>query len=396
MKKMKKEDLSNPTTRAKYAYFEACVSIAGNSILFLIKLFLGLLINSLALITDAVHTLSDTATSFVIILGFRESKKAPDKEHPFGHGRFEYITTLAIAILLFVAGAEFIRQSLERLVNSVEITKSDYLLPIGIVIILSSLVKEAMARFSERLGRKIKSPALKADAWHHRSDALTSVAVGIAIIGAYYDLYLLDPIFGMVVSILIIYVAVTLFKFSSDTLVGKAPEEELVSAINDAAISVSGVSDAHRITVHDYGLTKIVSLHVEVDCDMSAERAHEIAKTVEDRISDVTKSTTVVHVDPSKEPLIITGEVEKAVRKILEENKDILFYHKVRIIPNGEESRIEMHIVVDSDMSVQESHDLSHNVRGSLENQFPKCVVNTHIEPCSMDCDSCPGICKKK
>ncbi|UCG69200.1 MAG: cation-efflux pump [Thermoplasmata archaeon] len=395
-RKQKKEDLSDPAVRVKYAYLEACVSIVGNSLLFVIKLLLGILINSIALITDAFHTLSDTGSSIVIILGFKASSKHPDEEHPFGHGRFEYIVTLVIAVLLFIAGFEFILQSVERLRDEVVISKSQYLWLIGILVILSSLAKEAMARFSIKLGKKIDSPALIADAWHHRTDALTSVAVGIAIIGAYYDLHILDPIFGLVVAILIIYTAITLFRYSSDTLVGKSPDKDTIESIASAAHSVNGVCGTHKIHVHDYGTTKIVSLHVEVECDITAEKAHEIAQAVEDRITDSTKSSTIVHIDPSKEPQINTDEIEKVVREALEKNEDVLFYHKVKITSSGEESRIDMHIVVDSDMSVSESHDLTHNLKKLLGEEFPKCKVNTHIEPCNGECETCPGICKKR
>jgi cation diffusion facilitator family transporter len=390
------EKITDPKRRAKYAYLEACVSIVGNVLLFAFKLILGIFINSIALITDAFHTLSDTASSVVVILGFKAAKRDPDKEHPFGHGRFEYITTLVIAVLLLVTGAEFIWQALERLIGGVEIIQSEYLWIIGIAVILSSLVKEAMARFSMRLGKKIDSSALIADAWHHRSDALTSIPVGIAIIGANYNLHILDPIFGIVVALLIIYTAITLFRYSSDTLVGKSPDEETINTIADAAHSVGGVCGTHRITVHDYGTTKIVSLHVEVECDITAERAHEIAQSVEDKVTDITRSSTIVHVDPSKEPKIDTYEVEKTVRRVLEMNEDVLFYHKVKITSSGEESRIDMHIVVDSEMSVAKSHDLAHGLRAVLENAFSGCMVTTHIEPCNGECKTCPGICKKK
>jgi cation diffusion facilitator family transporter len=392
----KHEDLSDPNVRAKYAYLEAGVSLAVNSALFVFKLFLGLLINSIALITDAFHTLSDTATSFLIILGFKASKKAPDEEHPFGHGRIEYVITLVIAVLLFIAGAEFIWESLGRLGETFGIIRREYLLPIGLAVILTSIAKEALARFSIRLGKKIESPALIADAWHHRSDALTSIAVGIAIIGAHYDLYFLDPIFGIVVAVLIIYTAVTLFRYSSDTLVGKRPERDMIQTIADAAHSVDGVHDAHRISVHDYGPTKIVSLHVAVDCDITVKRAHDIAQDVENKISDVTKSFTIVHVDPSMEPSTRAEDIEKAVREILEGNEDVLFYHKVKIFSDVEESRIEMHLVVDSDMSVQDSHELSHGVKKLLQDRFEKCTVNAHIEPCNGECESCPGFCEYK
>jgi cation diffusion facilitator family transporter len=393
---MKKEDdISNPEVRAKYAYMEGCVSIIVNSLLFVFKLYLGLMISSIALVTDAFHTLSDTATSIVVILGFKSSKKAPDGEHPFGHGRMEYVITLVIAVLLFVAGAEFILESVRRLLEDTDNIKSDYLLFIGAAVMLSSLAKEALARFSMRLGKKIDSTALVADAWHHRSDALTSIAVGLAIIGAHYDLYILDPIFGIVVAVLIIYTAIILFRFSSDTLVGKSPDSETIEAIANAAQAVDGVAGAHKITVHDYGPTKVVSLHVEVGCDISAESAHNIAQSVEDRITEITKSPTIVHVDPDKEPFHDIREIERIVTSVLEQTTDILFYHNVRIISMRDESRIEMHIVVDSDMSVSDSHELIHKIKGLLQKSLPGCKVATHIEPCTRKCETCPGICKK-
>ena len=249
----KDENLKSPEVRAKYAYLEAYVSIVGNTILFVFKLFLGLLINSIGLITDSFHTLSDSASSIVIIFGFKASKKEPDAEHPFGHGRFEYITTLIIAVLLFIAALQFIWQSLIRIIDMVEIIAEDYVLFIGFAVILTAVVKEAMARFSIRLGKKIESPALMADAWHHRTDALSSVAVGIGIIGSYYGASILDPIFGFVVSILIIYTAFTLFKYSSDTLVGRSPDKDIMDKIKNAAGSIDGVCGVHEITVHDYG-----------------------------------------------------------------------------------------------------------------------------------------------
>jgi cation diffusion facilitator family transporter len=394
--KEQEKNASDPAVRAKYAYLEACVSIVGNSLLFALKLVLGLMINSIALITDAFHTLSDTGSSLVIILGFKAAKKEPDSEHPFRHGRFEYITALVIAVLLFITGAQFIVQSFERLMDQVEISDSGYLNVIGIIVIISAAAKEGMAQYSMRLGRKIDSQALVADAWHHRSDALTSVAVGLAIIGVNYGYHILDPVFGLVVAALIMFTAVTLFKFASDTLVGKSPDRDTVETIEQAAHSVNGVKGAHKITVHDYGPTKIVSLHVEVEKDITAARAHEIAQSVEDRITDTTKASTIVHVDPASEPCLDVKNIESTVSHILGDNPQVLFYHKVKVLSQGEESRIDMHIVVDADMSVSDSHRLSHELKELLENELSGCTVNTHIEPCNGECESCPGFCEEK
>jgi cation diffusion facilitator family transporter len=393
--KKKDENLKDPIVRAKYAYLEAAVSIIGNSLLFLFKFFLGIFINSIGLITDAFHTLSDTASSMVVILSFKASKKTPDEKHPFGHGRFEHIATLVIAVLLFLAGAEFIFESLQRLINMVEIKESEYTVLIGVAVLLTALVKEAMARYSIKLGKKIESSALMADAWHHRTDALTSVAVGIGIIGAHFGFYILDPIFGVFVSVLIIYTGVSLFKYSSDTLVGRSPDKGTVDTIENAASSIDGVCGVHKITVHDYGPTKVVSLHVEVGCDITAEEAHKIAQNVEDKVTDLTKASTIVHVDPDKEPKIDIEKVESVVNEILEENKAVLFYHNVKITSTGEQSAIDMHIVVDSEMPVSMSHNLTHYIKTILQKKFPNCIVNTHIEPCNGECATCPGICKR-
>lgn len=389
------EDLNDPDVRAKYAYIEAAVSILGNSLLFIFKLFLGIFINSIGLITDAFHTLSDSASSVIIILGFKASKKTADDKHPFGHGRFEHIATLVIAVLLFVAGAQFIIESLQRLMNMAEIRKSDYTIIIGIVVLLSALIKEAMARYSIKLGKKIDSSALMADAWHHRTDALTSVAVGIGIIGGHYGIYILDPVFGVLVSVLIIYTGVSLFRRSSDTLVGQSPDKGTVDTIENVANSIDGVCGVHKITVHDYGSNKVVSLHVEVGCDITAEEAHNIAQRVEDKVTDLTKFSTIVHVDPDKEPKIDIEKVEAAVHEILNKNKAVLFYHNVKITSSGDQSSIDMHIVVDSNMPVSMSHNLSHYIKTILQKKFPNCYVNTHIEPCNGECSTCPGICKR-
>ena len=174
-------DINDPSIRAKYGYLEATVSIIGNVIIFLIKLFLGLFINSIALIADSVHSLSDVSTSGVVIFGFRTAKKKPDKEHPYGHGRAEYIATLIIAVILIIVGFSFIEQSVERIINIKDIEHGEYAIIISIIVIISAVLKELMARYSYLLAKKINSDVLKADAWHHRSDSISSIGVACNI-----------------------------------------------------------------------------------------------------------------------------------------------------------------------------------------------------------------------
>ncbi|MDH7507073.1 MAG: cation diffusion facilitator family transporter, partial [Candidatus Thermoplasmatota archaeon] len=264
-------DINNPDVRAKYGYLEGYLSIIGNTILFLLKIFLGLFINSIALIADSIHTLSDVGTSVVVILGFKTAKQPSDIEHPHGHGRIEYIATLIISVLLIVTGVGFIQQSIERIINNETIINQQYAMIIGIIIIISSTIKELMARFSFNLGKKINSETLIADAWHHRSDVFASIAVGLSIIASSFGYLFIDAIFGVIVSFIIVYVGINLARNSSNVLIGKAPDKKLIEQIKETATKTSNVKGIHDISIHDYGTNKILTLHAEVDNNLSLE-----------------------------------------------------------------------------------------------------------------------------
>ncbi|PNX46398.1 MAG: hypothetical protein BV456_12300, partial [Thermoplasmata archaeon M8B2D] len=345
-------DSNNPKIRAKYGYLEATVSIIGNALLFLLKLFLGLFINSIALIADGVHSLSDVSTSGIVIFGFRISKKESDQEHPFGHGRAEYIATLIIAILLIIVGLGFIQQSIERIINPEYISHQEYVIIISIVVLISAVVKELMARYSIIIAKKINSDVLKADAWHHRSDAISSIGVAIGILGARYGFPILDPIFGIIVSIVIIYVGIDLMKRSSNILMGTKIEKETISQIEEIVKSTGYAKNLHNVFLHDYGTNKVITLHVEIDSNLSLEKAHEIADNLEEKIQNKTKFSTVIHLEPSRNRNK-NKKSYKIIEKILKSQNEIKSFHKIQIIDGIKKDEIKMHLVVNHNMSVQ-------------------------------------------
>lgn len=388
-------DVNNPDVRAKYGYLEAKVSIVGNTALFILKLFLGLYINSIALIADAIHTLSDVGTSGVVIFGFRIAKKQPDKEHPLGHGRAEYIATLIIAVLLIVVGIEFIRQSAERIIDIQDITNQEYAIIIFIIVLLSAVAKELMAKYSFVLSKKINSDSLKADAWHHRSDAIASVGVAIGIIGARYGFPILDPIFGLFVAIIIIYVGITLIKTSSNFLIGATIDDQTSEKIKKIAKSMDFIKDVHKVYLHDYGTTKIITLHAEINPDLSIDKAHEIANKLEQKIQVETNFSTVIHLEPAN-VYNRPKKDDKFIESILSKKKEIKSFHNIRIIQSVEKEDIKMHLVVDKDMSVHDSHELSHSLKSILEKQYGPCEIDIHFEPCINNCKICTISCPKK
>ena len=388
-------DTSNPNVRAKYGYLEATVSIIVNVFLFLLKLILGLYINSIALLADGFHSLSDVSTSGVVIFGFRISKKQPDKEHPFGHGRAEYIATLIIAILLIVIGIGFIQRSVERIINPTNMVHEEYVILISIVILFSALVKELMAKYSFLISKKINSDILKADAWHHRSDALSSIGVAIGILGARYGFPILDPIFGLIVSIIIIYIGIKLIKKSSDFLMGTNLDSQTQQRIKKIAKSVKLIKGVHKLYLHDYGTSKVLTLHAEIESGLSIDKAHSIADLLEKKIQDETSFSTVVHLEPASKHHTFYKD-KKLIENILRKQKQIVSFHKIRIIKGVEKDDIKMHLVVDEKMSVSQSHELTDEIKEKIQKEYGPAFIDIHFDVCNKNCRLCKFICEKR
>jgi cation diffusion facilitator family transporter len=284
--------------RTASGLLEAWVSIAGNILLFAFKLAIGIATASISITADAFHTLSDVLSSVVVLFGFKMSSRGPDKRHPYGHGRMESIATLVISILLILTAFEFAKTSVERLTNPVQVGGGWWA---AAIMAASAAVKEWMARFAFSLGEDIDSSALKADAWHHRSDAIASILVAVGNLAAVRGLFWVDPVLGLGVSVLIAYTGWSLARDSADVLLGTQPPSEVVEEIRSCARQVAGVLEVHGIKVHDYGYHREVSLHVEVDKGLDLLTAHNVADVVEQRLEERLGAKVVAHIDPSDE-----------------------------------------------------------------------------------------------
>jgi cation diffusion facilitator family transporter len=282
--------------RERLGAFEGHLSVVVNLVLSLIKLAGGLLTGSLALIGDAFHSASDCLTSLVVIFGFHFSNKDPDKEHPFGHGRAELVSTLIIAILLLIAGAELGRAAVERLLAPQPLDP----VPAWLIAVVAAtiLIKEGLADFAFQLGRRIGSETLAADAWHHRLDSISTALVVAALLAENAALPRMDGAVGLAVALLVAWSGFTIARRSVTRLLGQAPEAELLEQLEDAARAVSGVEGVHEVVVHDYGLHLHISLHIEVAQSHSLLEAHAIADEVERRVATAVPSQVIVHVDP--------------------------------------------------------------------------------------------------
>ena len=369
------------TKRAYYGYQEAIVSIVVNFVLFVFKLLVGIYINSIALITDGVHSLSDVATSFVVLFGFKSAEKPPDKEHPFGHGRSEDIVSLVIAVLLIVVAVEFLITSAERFLTPEEVKGSIFFF---VLVIFTIFAKEGLAQYAAHLSHKIDSHALLAEAWHHRSDALSSVAVALGVLAAKYDIYVVDSLAGIGVSIIIMYVGYSIAKSAVSSLLGEAPSEAFVEEIMQLA-QQEGVTSVHDVYVHDYRTKKVISLNIKVK-PMGLEEAHDIADSVEKKIAEKWGASVVVHIDG----VTVDESVKEEISKIVEAHAEVISCHAIDI---GE--KIDFHVLVDKTMTLSEAHELAHHLEDDISEKFEKDVV-IHVEPCIETCEECSQQCQKR
>lgn len=288
------ENIDDIGVRTRYGVLEAWASIILNLILGLLKIIFGIIGNSLALIADAFHTLSDMITSIVVLFGFHTAKQPSDMKHPYGHGRAEPIFTLIIAVILIVTGVEFIHAGIDRLRSPLEIKSINWIITI---MAFSTILKEWLARFSFYLGKRINSGMLIADGWHHRSDVFAGIMVILAAIGSKIGHPILDGIFALCIAGVIIWTGFSLAKSMISSLLGEAPSDELVSQITNTATEIKGVKGVHGVEVHDYGSTKICSVHIEVIPNLNTSQSHEIANAVEKTLKEKLGLLAVVHID---------------------------------------------------------------------------------------------------
>jgi cation diffusion facilitator family transporter len=284
------------TQSRNLGYIEGWVSVILNTALFGVKYWVGTRFGSVAMIADAWHTLSDTLTSVVVIIGFFIASRPADRSHPFGHGRAEPIGAVIIATLLAVVAVNFLTQSIDRLRNA---QAAVFGLPAIIVFLVSVALKEALARFSYWAGRKINSPSLKADGWHHRSDAIASALIVVgALFGARF--WWVDGVLGILISLLILYATFDILKSAAASLLGTKPTPELEGRLRTLIAATSpSATNFHHLHMHAYGEHSELTFHLHFPPEMPLREAHVHASHVEDAVRREMNAEATIHIEPT-------------------------------------------------------------------------------------------------
>lgn len=338
------ENTENPKIRQKYGTLSSIVGIICNVLLFLIKYAMGTLSHSISIVSDAFNNLSDCAGCLVTLLGYKMASKPADKNHPFGHGRMEYLTSLIIAALIIFVGIELLKNSVEKIINPVEIRFSFAVL---FSLVFSIAVKLWMAVFNAELGKKINSSVLTATAKDSKSDVIATSATLIALICSLFTALPVDGVMGLLVSVFILKSGYDIVKDTVDELLGKPADPEIINHIKEYVLKNDKIIGIHDLIIHSYGPGNMIgSCHVEVKSNKSFTEVHDIVDSIEREIHNNLNILMTIHMDPIEVNDMLTNKCKKLVNNIIHSIDSSLDLHDFRIVSGESHTNLIFDLVV--------------------------------------------------
>lgn len=325
-----KKQSNSGAVSQRYGYLCGIVGIITNTILAVVKVIIGLASNSIAITADAVNNFSDMGASLVTLFGFYYAGKPADEEHPFGHGRAEYLSALFLSIMVIVVGFQFFTTSIERIKNPIPIGFNAFTIA---VLAISLLMKVWQGRFYKKIGEIIHSQTLKAASADSMSDVAITGIVMLSIIASRFVSFPIDGYIGLIVSLLIMYNGFGIIKDTIDPILGTAPDEELIKEIMNSVKSVEGIKGAHDLIIHNYGAGSIIaSIHAEISDKLTLLEAHEIADLAEKEILENLNVHLLIHMDPINFDDPAVKDMYDCTRSFLKKMDEKLNIHDFRLI----------------------------------------------------------------
>lgn len=338
------EDTGNTEVRRAYSTLSSVTGLICNIALFLLKYAMGILSGSISITSDAFNNLSDCGGCIVSFLGCKMASRPADKDHPFGHGRVEYLTSLILSVIILVVGFELFKGSVEKISNPVDVEFSVVVL---VSLILSIGVKLWMSVFNMKLGRKINSVVLTAAANDSRNDVIATSAAIIALVSSLFTDFPVDGIMGLVVSAFIIRMGIEIVRETIDELIGKPVSSEISDSIRKMILSDEDIIDVHDLVIHNYGITKMIgSCHIELRSDRSFTEVHEIADRLERDIREKSGITLTIHTDPVDIDDNQTKECKEIVSSLIFSMNETFSLHDFRLSGCGENRTLIFDMII--------------------------------------------------
>ena len=338
------DNIDDPKVRFAYGRLAGIVGIVCNLLLCGFKLLAGILAGSLAMIADAFNNLSDAGSAIVTLIGFKLAGAPPDKDHPFGHGRMEYLSAMGVAVLIILAGFELATSAIDKMIHP---SAPSFSLVSTIILAVSILVKLWMALFNRRIGKKIRSDALCAAGLDSRNDV---ICTGVVLVSSVLGLWLpisIDGYVGMAVALFVIWSGFTVIRDTVSPLLGQAPDPELVQNIQQTVLAHEGVVGIHDLIVHDYGPGRVmVSLHAEVPVDQSISKSHDIIDNIEMELQEKFNILSCIHMDPIDADNPETQRLKALAIRLMNEVDESLTLHDFRVVTGDSHTNLLFDLVV--------------------------------------------------
>lgn len=369
------EETGDDQVRTSYGVLASIVGIFCNVLLFAVKVTIGFLMKSLAVTADAFNNLSDAASSVISFIGVKMAGKPADADHPFGHGRIEYIAALIVSFLVMEVGLSFLKNSIGKLMNPEEIV---FELAPFLILVLSIGVKLWMGVFNRKLGKRIDSKVMLATAADSMGDVITTGATVLSILICTFTSINVDAVAGIVVSVIVMWAGFSIAKETLEPLIGQSVPKELYQQITEAVEAYDGILGTHDLIVHNYGPNhSMASIHAEVPNDVDIEVSHEIIDRIEREVSKKLKLFLVIHMDPvetrDQEVLEIKSKLERIVH-VLDVN---LSFHDFRVVNGEHQVNLIFDLVVPREYSQADADKVLHQVMALMQEQDPRyqCVI---------------------
>lgn len=329
------DQIQNKEVRKRYGLLASIVGVICNVILFFVKFMIGLTIASVSVMADSFNNLSDAASSIISFIGVKMANRPADKEHPFGHGRYEYISALIVAFLVVQVGFSCFKSSIDKIIHPEE-TKFQWVLVF--ILIGSILLKVWLGFFNRTLGKRINSTVMKATAADAFGDVIITSATVLSLIITKYTGFEVDGYMGVIVSLFVLFAGINIAKDTIEPLIGEAVSPEVCETIMKKVESYEGIVGSHDLIVHTYGPSHtMATIHAEVPCNMDIEEIHEIIDGIERDVLRELDIFLVIHMDPVEVNNQFVDDLKETVLKTLHSLDEKATIHDFRVV-NGEET----------------------------------------------------------
>lgn len=372
------QNVENVNVRTAYGLLSSVVGIGCNVLLFAVKLLIGLFINSISVMADAFNNLSDAASSIIGFVGVKMAEKPADEDHPFGHGRIEYISAFIVAFIVIQVGFSLFKTSVGKIRNPEEMTFS----LVSVLILLISIgVKLWMSLFNRRLGKRINSTVMLATAADSMGDVVTTAATILSIIVFGIWQVNIDGIIGLVVSVVVMVAGVNIAKDTLAPLIGEAIDPKIYKEISEFVEAYDGIVGTHDLIVHNYGPSRsMASIHAEVPSENDIEDSHEIIDTIERDCARKLGIFLVIHMDPVEVTNSRVMALREMVEDVLSQLDSRLEFHDFRIVDGTERINLIFDLVVPRDYNSQLRDTIKQKVSDMVHERDSRCYCVVTVE----------------